>query len=154
MKLLTFVILSRKWLFYCCHKSFEYLNSPKFQFLKSRKLSDLCYKIYQKLREGLRIGELFQVDLDACSPGKFRKFSPRLPIHCRSDPVFNLTCQIQTWEQFSLFGLKWYSSHLIPRFFSQFFFKIPQWPFPSKISHNYCFQVLLGQLIILYCKSQ
>ena len=32
-----------------CSKSFEYLNSPKFQFMKSRKLSDLCSKIYEKL---------------------------------------------------------------------------------------------------------
>ena len=29
-------------------KSFEYLNSPKFQFVRSRKLSDLCSKIYEK----------------------------------------------------------------------------------------------------------
>ena len=35
-------------MFYCRRKSFEYLNSPKFQFVKSRKLSDLCSKIYEK----------------------------------------------------------------------------------------------------------
>ena len=34
---------------HCRRKSFEYLNSPKFQFVKSRKLSDLCSKIYEKL---------------------------------------------------------------------------------------------------------
>ena len=34
--------------FYCRRKSFEYLNSPKLQFVKSRKLSDLCSKIYEK----------------------------------------------------------------------------------------------------------
>ena len=37
-----------RWLFYCRHKSFENLNSPKFQLVKSRKLSDLCSKIYEK----------------------------------------------------------------------------------------------------------
>ena len=36
-------------LFYCLRKSFEYLNSPKFQFVKSGKLSDLCSKIYKKI---------------------------------------------------------------------------------------------------------
>ena len=34
--------------FYCRRKSFEYLNSPKFQFVKSGKLSDSCSKIYEK----------------------------------------------------------------------------------------------------------
>ena len=33
---------------YCCRKSFEYLNSPRTEFLKSRKLSDLCSKIDEK----------------------------------------------------------------------------------------------------------
>ena len=28
--------------------NFEYFNSPEFQFVKSRKLSDLCSKIYEK----------------------------------------------------------------------------------------------------------
>ena len=31
-------------MFYCCSKSFEYLNSPKFHFVKLRKLSVLCSK--------------------------------------------------------------------------------------------------------------
>ena len=35
-------------MFYRRRKSFDYLNSPKFQFVKSRKLSDLCSKIYEK----------------------------------------------------------------------------------------------------------
>ena len=35
-------------MFYCRRKSFEYLNSPKFQFVKSLKLSDLCSKLYEK----------------------------------------------------------------------------------------------------------
>ena len=35
-------------MFYGRRKSFEYLNSPKFQFVKSLKLSDLCSKIYEK----------------------------------------------------------------------------------------------------------
>ena len=35
-------------MFNCRSKSFEYLNSPKFQFVKSRKLSDFCSKIYEK----------------------------------------------------------------------------------------------------------
>ena len=35
-------------MFYCRRKSFEYLNSPKFQFGKSLKLSDLCSKLYEK----------------------------------------------------------------------------------------------------------
>ena len=34
--------------FYCRCKSFESRNSPKFKFVKSRKLSDLCSKIYEK----------------------------------------------------------------------------------------------------------
>ena len=34
-------------MFYC-RKSFEYLKSPKFLFLKSVKLSDLCSKLYEK----------------------------------------------------------------------------------------------------------
>ena len=44
------MILSQKFsvLFYCRRKSFEYLNSPKFQFMRSRKLSELCSKIYEK----------------------------------------------------------------------------------------------------------
>ena len=29
-------------------KGFEYLYSPKFQFVESLKLSDLCFKIYEK----------------------------------------------------------------------------------------------------------
>ena len=34
---------------FCRHrKTFEYLSSPKFQFMKSRQLSDLCSKIYEK----------------------------------------------------------------------------------------------------------
>ena len=32
------------YMFYCRSKSLEYLNSLKFQFMKSRKLSDLCSK--------------------------------------------------------------------------------------------------------------
>ena len=35
-------------MFYFRSKSLEYLNSLKFQFMKSRKLSDLCSKIYEK----------------------------------------------------------------------------------------------------------
>ena len=35
-------------MFYGRRKSFEYLNSPKFQFVKSLKWSDLCSKIYEK----------------------------------------------------------------------------------------------------------
>ena len=35
--------------FYCRRKCFQYRYSPKFQFVKSRKLSDLCYKIYEKV---------------------------------------------------------------------------------------------------------
>ena len=35
-------------MFYCRRKSFEYLNSPKFQFVKSLKLSDLRSKLYEK----------------------------------------------------------------------------------------------------------
>ena len=31
-------------MFYCRSKSFEYLNSPKFHFVKSWKLSALCSK--------------------------------------------------------------------------------------------------------------
>ena len=34
--------------FCCCPKSFEYLNLPKFQFVKSRKLIDLFSTIYEK----------------------------------------------------------------------------------------------------------
>ena len=34
-------------MFYC-RKSFEYLKSPKFLFVKSVKLSDLCSKLYEK----------------------------------------------------------------------------------------------------------
>ena len=33
---------------HCRRKSFEWLNSPKFQFVKWRKLSDLYSKIYKK----------------------------------------------------------------------------------------------------------
>ena len=36
-------------MFYCRRKSFEYLNSPKFQFVKLQKLSDLCSNIYEKI---------------------------------------------------------------------------------------------------------
>ena len=35
-------------MFYCRRKSFEYLNSPKFEFVKSLKLCDLCSKLYEK----------------------------------------------------------------------------------------------------------
>ena len=35
-------------MFYCRSKSLQYLNSLKFQFMKSRKLSDLRSKIYEK----------------------------------------------------------------------------------------------------------
>ena len=35
-------------MFYCRRKRFEYLNSPKFQFVKSLKLSDLSSKLYEK----------------------------------------------------------------------------------------------------------
>ena len=34
-------------MFYCRRESFEYLNSSKFQFVKSVKLSDLCSKLYE-----------------------------------------------------------------------------------------------------------
>lgn len=34
-------------MFYCRCNSFECHNSPKFQFVKSQKLSDLCSKIYE-----------------------------------------------------------------------------------------------------------
>ena len=33
---------------YCRRKSFEHLNSPRSQFVKSRKLGDLSSKIYEK----------------------------------------------------------------------------------------------------------
>ena len=48
MKLLTFMILSNK----CPIDVIKVLNTfnnlPKFHFVKSRKLSDLCSKIYKK----------------------------------------------------------------------------------------------------------
>ena len=35
-------------MFNCRRKSFEYLNSPKIQFVESRELSDLFSKVYEK----------------------------------------------------------------------------------------------------------
>ena len=36
-------------MFYCRPKSFEYPNLPKFQFVKSQKLSDYRFQTLQKI---------------------------------------------------------------------------------------------------------
>ena len=48
-------------MFYFRSKSLEYLNSLKFRFMKSRKLSDLCSKIYEK-----------SLNLSAAKKGSFK----------------------------------------------------------------------------------
>ena len=50
MKLLTFMILSHKFSIVVHRKSLEYLNSPKFKFVRLKKLGDLSSKLYEKLR--------------------------------------------------------------------------------------------------------
>ena len=53
-------------LFYCCRKSFEYLNLPKFQFVKLRKLSDLCSKIYEKSLSAAEKGIFKTIKFNCC----------------------------------------------------------------------------------------
>ena len=44
-----FFISPHKIMFYCRPKSFEYPNLPKFQFVKSQKLSDRRFQNLQKI---------------------------------------------------------------------------------------------------------
>ena len=53
-------------LFYCCRQSFEYLNLPKFHFVKLRKLSDLCSKIYEKSLSATKKGIFKTIKFKCC----------------------------------------------------------------------------------------
>ena len=50
MKLLTFMILSHKCSIVVRRKSFEYLNSPQFKFVRLQNLSDLSSQLNEKSR--------------------------------------------------------------------------------------------------------
>lgn len=42
-------------MFYCRPKSFEYPNLPKFQFVKSQKLSDYMFQNLQKITSKIKV---------------------------------------------------------------------------------------------------